>query len=221
MINEAPTNMPASIKSEMMEVQADLVSLSKGQSPSDFQTAFVAAAQDVDNWASDNCGGRSSSAGSAGATPTTSPPTDATSPDTSGSSSATDLAAFCGDLNSAVNTISQSTDPLSGNGPPSKSDLQQYETTVTDLINESSNSGISSAFDGDPAVMSPLTNGLNSLSQDLMSAITGGDLFTSGDNGKGKEAVTQANGDATLLQTWVTSNCGPNFNNGTGSNNGS
>jgi hypothetical protein len=99
--------------------------------------------------------------------------------------------------------------------------LEQYETTVTKLINESSSSGISSAFGGDQVVMSQLTNGLNSLSQHLLSALTGGDLFTPGDNGKGKEAVTQANGDATLLQTWVTSNCAPNYGNGSGPNSGS
>jgi hypothetical protein len=221
MIRELPSTAPASINSEMVEVQADLVSLSKGETPSDSQSAFATAAQDVYNWASANCGGASSGAGSTGAAPTTSPPTNATSPDTSGSSPGTDLTAFCGDLNSAVNTISQATDPLSGNAPPSKSALQQYETTVTNLINESSSSGISSAFGGDPAVMSPLTSGLNSLSQHLMSAINGGDLFTPGDNGKGVEAVTQANGDATLLQTWVSSNCGPNYSNGSGSNSGS
>jgi hypothetical protein len=110
---------------------------------------------------------------------------------------------------------------LSGNAAPSKSDLQQYQTTVVKLIEESSGGVISSAFGGDQAVLAPLTNGLNSLSQHLTSAINGGDLFKSGDNGKGVEAVTEVNGDATLLQTWVTSNCGPNYSNGSGSNSGS
>jgi hypothetical protein len=109
---------------------------------------------------------------------------------------------------------------LSGNAAPSKSDLQHYQTIVARLINESSGSGISAAFGGDPAVVAPLTNGLNSLSQHLTTAINGGDLFRPGDNGKGIEAVTEANGDATLLQTWVTSNCGPNYSNGSGSNSG-
>jgi hypothetical protein len=197
MLNEAPAILPASVKAEMTQLQADLVALSKGQTLPDSQSALVTASQDVGNWMTANCGG-----GSAGTTTSTPSSTPATTPDTAGSSAATDLAAFCADLNSAVKTIGQATDPLSANAPASKSDLEQWGTTVATLITESSRSGISGAFGGDPAVMTPLTNGLNSLSQALTSAAA---------NGVG---VDQVHADATLLQGWVTSNCGPNYSGG-------
>ncbi len=190
MINDAPATVPATIKSEMKEVQSDLVSLSKNGTVSD-QTAFTTAAQDVDSWLGDNCG---SAGGSTGAAATTSPTTAAAS---GSSGSPVSLASFCSDLSGAVNPMVSATDPASGN-TPSQSDLQQYETTVMKLINEAAAPAISTAFGGDTNVLTPLTNGLGTLSQDLTNAVNGSDPL----------AVTAVNGDATLLQTWATSNCG-------------
>ena len=76
------------------------------------------------------------------------------------------------------------------------------------LINEAAAPAISTAFGGDTNVLTPLTNGLGTLSQDLTNAVSGSDPL----------AVTAVNGDATLLQTWVTSNCGSSSSDNSNSN---